>query len=68
MARPAHHDQLVDVLRAVDELLDHVVRAIRRLDDPLAVIVVYHGSVVRARVCTDLPEPPAQALTPDYGT
>lgn len=40
LGRP-HHDQLVDILRAVDELGKHVVRAVTRFDNLLTAIVIY---------------------------
>ena len=41
LAGYSHHDQLINVLRSVDELLDHVVRAVAHLDDLLPIIIVY---------------------------
>jgi hypothetical protein len=41
----ADHDKLVDVLRAMNELLDHRARAVAGLDDLLAIEQVYHGPV-----------------------
>jgi hypothetical protein len=46
-----YHDQLIDVLRAMNELLIQISRAVPGLDDLLTVIQVYHspGGIARIR-------------------
>lgn len=62
LGRNPHHDEFVDVLRAVDELLDHRTRSVVDLADPLPVVEVYLGFVVKARLGHDLPDPPTQGV------
>ncbi len=62
MAPGAHHDQFVDVLRAVDELGDHVVRSVTGLDDLVASIVIYSRGVQIARIGDDFLDPPAKPV------
>ena len=68
LVRNANHDKLVDVLRSMNHLLNHVAGAVPGLDDlgrspfALPIIQVYHRAVLRAGACDDFLDPPADPV------
>jgi hypothetical protein len=57
-----HHDELIDVLGAMNELLHHLIRAVSGFDNLLTIIQIDYRRIQLPGMRNHLPDPPSQSV------